>query len=137
MKNFIINFNIDSSTVVGCYWPINSELDTRPLICSLNEKNIGIALPIIRQNKMSFKSWKPQEKLYFSKYKFFSPSTQAKDLSPDIIITPALAVDNQGYRIGYGKGFYDKFFGENKSKVYVGYIYANKVLRLYLLTNMT
>ena len=75
---------------------------------------------------MSFKSWKPQEKLYFSKYKFFSPSTQAKDLSPDIIITPALAVDNQGYRIGYGKGFYDKFFGENKSKVYVGYIYAKQ-----------
>lgn len=28
----------------------------------------------------------------------------------DIVLTPLLAYDSKGYRVGYGKGFYDKFF---------------------------
>ena len=28
----------------------------------------------------------------------------------DIVITPLLAFDPKGYRVGYGKGFYDRFF---------------------------
>ncbi|MCD7878990.1 MAG: hypothetical protein LUG16_03540, partial [Candidatus Gastranaerophilales bacterium] len=32
------------------------------------------------------------------------------------IIVPALCCDKNGYRIGYGKGFYDRFFKQNGSK---------------------
>ena len=34
-----------------------------------------------------------------------------------------LAFDKKGFRLGYGKGFYDKFFEKNKNLVYLGYGY--------------
>lgn len=35
----------------------------------------------------------------------------------DLVLTPLLAFDERGYRVGYGKGFYDKFFQQCKSDV--------------------
>ena len=73
---------------------------------------------------MFFKLWKPLDKLFYSKYKFYSPCIKSITINPKIIITPSLAVDNYGNRIGYGKGFYDKYYINNKSTIYVGYTYA-------------
>jgi 5-formyltetrahydrofolate cyclo-ligase len=126
-KNFFKLFNITSKDIVGCYWPINNELDTRPLISLLSLKNIKIALPIIIKEKMLFKSWDTKQKLYFSKYKFYSPSKSSVTLSPNIIITPALAADLSGNRVGYGAGFYDKYYNQNKTKVYIGFIFARQI----------
>ena len=126
-KKIISFLKITPKDIVGCYWPINNELDTRPLISILSLKNIRIALPIIVDEKMIFKTWKSSEKLYFSKYKFYSPHKSATTLTPSIIITPALAVDFNGNRIGYGSGFYDNYYNKNKSKYYIGYVYSKQI----------
>ena len=41
-------------------------------------------------------------------------SGEKTDFTPDLVIVPALAVDKKNYRLGYGKGFYDRFLGANK-----------------------
>ena len=50
-------------------------------------------------------------------------------MKPNIIITPALAVDLKGNRIGYGKGFYDKYYNIHKSENYVGYSYSQQIFK--------
>ncbi|MDO4881108.1 MAG: 5-formyltetrahydrofolate cyclo-ligase [Capnocytophaga sp.] len=43
-----------------------------------------------------------------------------QEISPkeiDVVFIPLLAFDNQGNRVGYGKGFYDKFLSECKENV--------------------
>jgi 5-formyltetrahydrofolate cyclo-ligase len=43
------------------------------------------------------------------------------DLEPDLVVLPLLAYDKQGYRVGYGKGFYDRFLaGLSKNPIKVG-----------------
>ena len=84
-------------------------------------------MPFIEKQKMLFKEWKVNEKLYYSKYKFYSPSKNSLTLQPNIIITPALAIDSNGNRIGYGSGFYDSYHNLNKSKFYIGYIYEKQI----------
>jgi 5-formyltetrahydrofolate cyclo-ligase len=126
-KNFLSLVKIKSKDVIACYWPINNELDTRPLISFLSLKKIKIALPIIEKEKMLFKAWNIKEKLYFSKYKFYEPDKNSKTLSPNIIITPALAVDYSGNRIGYGAAFYDRYYKNNNTNSYVGFTYARQV----------
>ncbi len=129
MKNFLEYFEHSLNGPVGCYWPLSTEIDTRPIISFLIKKNIPIALPLISNGKMLFKLWKPLDLLYYSKYKFYSPSLNSKTLIPKVIITPSLAVDIEGNRIGYGKGYYDKYYNNNKSVIYIGYIYAEQSFR--------
>ena len=76
---------------------------------------------------MVFKAWTVNDKLYYTKYKFYSPNKNSKTESPNIIITPALAVDYKGHRIGYGGGFYDRYYNKNKTAVYIGFTYSNQV----------
>ena len=44
-----------------------------------------------------------------------------------ICIVPAVVFDKEGYRIGYGKGFYDRFLS-NFTGVKVGLVYSNMIL---------
>ena len=129
MKNIVKNIRFNDESAVGLYWPINGEVDTRPLISFLIKKKIPIALPFIINNQMSFKLWRFSDNLYYSKYKFYSPLESSETVFPKIIITPALAVDQLGYRIGYGKGFYDKYYKANKSSIYIGYIYSEQIFK--------
>ena len=121
-KNFFFYFKKSIKTV-GIYWPMLYELDTRPLIKLLLEKKIEILLPTIFLNQLKFLQWKLDDTLIFNKLKFYEPQQSSLEKKPELILVPMLAFDNRGFRLGYGKGFYDKFFEKNKGLVYVGFGY--------------
>lgn len=51
-----------------------------------------------------------KEDLRHNHYQIPEPTTDKLFLGvPDMVIVPLLAFDNRGYRVGYGKGFYDRF----------------------------
>jgi 5-formyltetrahydrofolate cyclo-ligase len=121
-KNFF-HYLKPNYTDIGVYWPIQFELDTRPLIKVLSEKNYNIFLPAIQKNYIKFFKWQTSDPLEFNKLRFYEPQKISKAVNPELIIVPLLAFDNKGYRLGYGKGFYDKFYGKNKNILYVGFGY--------------
>jgi 5-formyltetrahydrofolate cyclo-ligase len=53
-----------------------------------------------------------ETKLVFNKWGILEPSggqaVEPKEI--DVVLTPMLAGDKRGFRVGYGKGYYDKFF---------------------------
>ncbi len=46
----------------------------------------------------------------------------------DVAVTPLYAVDKQGNRLGYGKGYYDKFFQKQKDILKIGYCFDFQIL---------
>ncbi len=121
-KNFLFNLKGNNKSI-GLYWPMFYELDTRPLIKLLLEKKIDIYLPSVSSNKLEYFQWKLNDILIYNNLKFYEPRRISVQKIPDLILVPVVAFDKKGYRLGYGKGFYDKFFEKNKNLFYLGYGY--------------
>ena len=101
---------------VGGYYPCNHEIDDLDMLSFLRNKKANISLPIIRENnQMDFFEWTNKDCLKINKYGIVEPIS-AKKIYPDIIFVPLVAYDDDLNRLGYGGGFYDRYF-ENIAKI--------------------
>ena len=68
-------------------------------------------LPRTVGKSLSWHIWKPEEPLRSGKFGILEPADDAPLVEPsevDLILVPAVACDRQGYRLGYGGGYYDR-----------------------------
>ena len=95
---------------VGGYYPCNYEIDDLNILNFLRNKGTNIFLPKIRENnQMDFFEWKNKDPFKINKYGIVEP-TSVKKIYPDIIFVPLVAYDVNLNRLGYGGGFYDRYF---------------------------
>ena len=64
---------------------------------------------------MNFFTWKKNEVLSVNKFGLLEPIKSISKI-PDIILIPVLAFDEDKYRLGYGKGFYDRYLNKYLKK---------------------
>jgi 5-formyltetrahydrofolate cyclo-ligase len=107
-----------SAPVVSVYWPIRSELNTRPLIETLCKRGFRVALPILVAVKrpLLFRAFEPGDELAKGPFGLSEPSSDKAALEPDIIFAPLAAFDRKGYRLGYGGGLYDATLNALRAK---------------------
>lgn len=95
------------------YCPINNEIDLMALTQCQDKK---FYLPKIENNKICIAQYKGE--LACGMYNIKEPCNQSIQNTDilDLIFIPALQADKWGYRIGYGKGYYDRFLKSVNSK---------------------
>ena len=91
-----------------------NEFDTRYIIerCRFLYKRVFYPVCIDNMGTMEFLKVESVGDLQYGMYNLLEPKPTCKKYIPkenDIVIVPALSVDKNGNRIGYGKGYYDKF----------------------------
>lgn len=96
-------------TVSG-YMAMYSEIDPEALLRGLSANNHKICLPVVERanTPLVFRTWNPGDALIAGVWDIPVPEASAKSVVPDIMLVPLLAFDSQGYRLGYGGGFYDR-----------------------------
>ncbi|WP_422015413.1 5-formyltetrahydrofolate cyclo-ligase [Reyranella sp.] len=101
---------IELPSVVSGFWPIKDEIDIRPLMTHLHAEGCRVALPVVqgRGQRLSFRAWRPGEPLESGVFGTLQPSSRCETLEPDALLVPLLACDAEGWRLGYGGGFYDR-----------------------------
>ncbi len=102
--------------IIGCYYPVNFEINILDFFKELESKVTQICLPVIKKNnQMDFYLWSSKDLLKLNKFGIPEPE-QKKRVIPDIIIVPIVAFDNKLYRIGYGGGYYDRYINKISKK---------------------
>lgn len=107
------------------YFSIRQEPELRSLFKDSKQR---WGFPRTVEKSLLWHSWKPGEPLQMGDYGIFEPKVDSPSLQPDdvdLILVPAVACDKQGYRLGYGGGFYDRMLSlpEWAAKPTIGIIF--------------
>ena len=124
----------NSSKIVASFLSIKSEISTNTLNQYLLSLGKILCLPIIENNEeiLIFKRYCIGNELKKGKFGVREP-VNSQTYLPDIIFVPCLAFDENGFRLGYGGGFYDKcianFFSINHKFISIGLAYEEQKVK--------
>ena len=97
---------------LALYYPCSFEINVLKLLEFNYISNQNFLLPIIEENNlMNFSPWKKNEVLKGNRYGMLEP-IKSKQNIPNIMLIPLLAFDKDKYRLGFGKGFYDRYLNK-------------------------
>ena len=99
----------DRPGILGVYWPFRAEFDPRKLIDWAVAAGRGIALPVVVDKKgpLEYRAWRPGETLVDGVWGI--PVPERRDVvTPAIVLAPLVGFDRDGYRLGYGGGYFDR-----------------------------
>ncbi len=96
---------------IGFYWPLRGEFDARAWVASWLRGDVSrsAALPGIpeRHAPLAFYAWTPDAAMREGHHGIPEPASQQRVL-PELLLVPCVGFDAQGYRLGYGGGYYDR-----------------------------
>jgi 5,10-methenyltetrahydrofolate synthetase len=100
---------VTPGTVIGFCWPFKGEIDARFAVRRWREQGAIAALPEVVDKKgpLQFREWWPGAPMRPGVYDIPVPDG-TRALAPDIAIVPMNGFDAQGYRLGYGGGYFDR-----------------------------
>lgn len=96
--------------VVSGFASLPGELDCMPLMERLAADGVRLALPrvVAKGQPLEFRQWAPGDAMDAGVWGIAEPKADRAVLEPDILLVPLLAIDREGWRLGYGGGFYDR-----------------------------
>ena len=95
--------------LIGFYWPIRSEIGLHALIRRLVARGAGAALPAVVEKgaPLEFRAWRPGDRLERGFWNIPVPA-ERRVVGPTVLLVPLVGFDQDGYRLGYGGGYYDR-----------------------------
>ncbi|MEG0962738.1 MAG: 5-formyltetrahydrofolate cyclo-ligase [Lachnospiraceae bacterium] len=106
------------------YYPFGTEVSLLPLFEIALQCKKQTAFPIIISGIMEFRQVVHSFDFCRGAYGIMEPTSKQNIAVPNpLVLVPGLGFDKNGNRIGYGKGFYDRYFAQRKEcqKVGIGY----------------
>ena len=105
--NILLNKYHDEGKYIGIYWPLKGEVDIRFIKENNNQK---VALPSSSKSQgITYHQWSNNQ-LEIDSNSIPAPAGEAA-ITPNnisILFVPAIAIDQEGYRLGYGGGYFDR-----------------------------
>ena len=113
---------------ISIYYPSSNEVNVLKILDHSGFKKFNFLLPLIeKNNSINFYKWKKNDTLLINRYGIPEP-IKTKIRIPRIILIPLVAFDKNKNRLGYGKGFYDRYLNKllkmNKKFLSIGVAFS-------------
>lgn len=134
IKNKLLNlWSVREAKAVLCYVSTDIEVDTREFINTLLQMGKPVAVPRCEGEKsnMNFYYINSLDELESGSFGVDEPDSSKHkmlwDTTDCVCVVPAFMFDKQGYRLGYGKGYYDRYLSRYKGST-IGICYAENLV---------
>jgi 5-formyltetrahydrofolate cyclo-ligase len=108
-----------AATVVALYSPVRNEVFTEEIFAEARRSGKTVTYPRVRGNLLEFVEVRERQELEPGAYGILEPGgVQVVPLSSlELIVVPGVAFDLIGHRLGYGKGYYDRFLHQRRGQL--------------------
>jgi 5-formyltetrahydrofolate cyclo-ligase len=131
-ENLFNSIFFSNSKVIGAYYPIHNEVQTFRIINKSLSLKKKVCLPKIQEDSIIFFPLTTLKDLTAGRYNIKEPliTQNSECLKIDVVIIPGIVFDRFGYRIGYGKGYYDRFLNRfsKENIISVGLAYDFQII---------
>lgn len=128
-------FNEDIKVLMS-YWPLEHHNEANTLLYTQYIEHaipgLKVTFPIVDFETRDMQAVLVHEETDFVENKFMIPEPEDGEVIAaeeiDLVFVPLLAFDKEGYRVGYGKGFYDRFLKKCREDVIaIGFSYFDAI----------
>lgn len=118
-----------TAKTIGAYYSIGSEVRTHGILQEILSEGKNLALPRVEGDELVFCAVKRFEDLEKGEYGIMEPKQNCSIIEEfDVALVPAVAMTRTGQRLGYGKGFYDRFLA-NRDTATIALAYSKSILK--------
>jgi len=111
---------------LGVYWPLRDEPDLHAAYAELDRLGARLLLPVVvaKDQALEFAEWRIGEAMVKDAMGVAVPADLRLQAYPPALLVPCLGFNPQGYRLGYGGGFYDRTLARQPRPRTVGIAYS-------------
>ncbi len=114
---------------IGSYYPIGSEILTQDIMQEILSSGKELFLPKVVDDEMEFRKITDFSCLEKGFFDIMEPKDDCPvDNKLDLILVPTVGVSQEGIRLGYGLGFFDKFLAKNPTET-ISLVYDKQIIK--------
>ena len=120
-----------SAKSIGAYFAIGSEVRTQDILQEILNAGKELSLPRVEKKDLVFKKISNFSDLEMGNFSVMQPKERCETVKKhDVVLIPAIALTGEGYRLGYGFGYYDRYLHEKQSKK-IALSYLKQVIKSF------
>jgi 5-formyltetrahydrofolate cyclo-ligase len=128
-ENLKKNSSFIDAQNIACYFPIGSEVNTYDIMLNVLKQDKNLLLPKIIDDDIQFYIVSNLEKLEKGSFEIMEPRDSCEKAKKiDCVLIPTVGVSKLGVRLGYGKGYYDRFLSSTEA-VKISLTYSKQIVK--------